>query len=119
MNLGAPRQGAVATIVIGPMKLLLSSWEVTAYATGADVTADVLRRAVAARAVLLTAIDQSKYSGNTEPLRAALWQVQVEAEKIQAQVAVAKAMNDIDAACNLAATAKRLMALVEEAEKLK
>ena len=115
----APRQGAVATIVIGPMKLLLSSWEVTAFATGADVTADVLRRAVAARAVLLTAVDQSKYSGNSEPLRAALWQVQVEAEKIQAQVAVAKATNDIDAACNLAATAKRLMALVEEAEKSK
>ncbi|MFL6301584.1 MAG: hypothetical protein ACJ71N_13350 [Terriglobales bacterium] len=115
----APRQGGVATIVIGPLKLLLSSWEVTAFATGADVTADVLRRAVAARAVLLTAIDQSKYSGNTEPLRAALWQAQVEAEKIQAQIAVAKAMNDIDAACNLAATTKRLMALVDEAGKLK
>jgi hypothetical protein len=48
-----------------------------------------------------------------------LWQVQVEAEKIQARVAVAKDAKDIDAACNLAATSKRLMALVDEAEKLK
>lgn len=115
----APRQGAVATIVLGPLKLLLSSWEVTAYTSGADVTADILQRAVAARAVLLTAIDQSKYTGTTEALRAGLWQVQVEAEKIQARVAVAKAMNDLDAACNLAATAKRLMSLVDEAGKLK
>jgi hypothetical protein len=115
----APRQGAVATIVLGALKLLLSSWEVSAYATGKDTTAEILQRAVAARAVLVTAIDQRKYSGNTEPLRAALWQVQVEAEKIQARVAVAKDAKDIDAACNLAATSKRLMALVDEAEKLK
>jgi len=115
----APKQGAVATIVLGALKLLLSSWEVAAYATGSDVTAEVLQRAVAGRAVLLIAIDHCKYSGNTEELRTALWQVQVEVEKIQARVAVAKDTNDIDAACNLAATSKRLMALVDEAEKLK
>jgi hypothetical protein len=51
-------------------------------------------------------------------VRAALWQAQVEADKIQAQVAVAKGANNIDAACNLAATSKRLMSLVEEAGKL-
>jgi hypothetical protein len=115
----APRDGAVATIALGPLKLLLSSWEVAAYAKGKDVTAEILQRAVAARAVLLVAVDQRKYSGNSEQLRAALWQVQVEAEKIQARVAVAKDANDIDAACNLAATSKRLKSLVDEAEKLK
>lgn len=115
----APRDGAVATIALGPLKLLLSSWEVSAYANGKDLTAEILQRAVAARAVLLVGIDQRKYSGNSEPVRAALWQAQVEAEKIQAQVAVAKGANDIDAACNLAATSKRLMSLVDEAEKLK
>jgi hypothetical protein len=114
----APRDGAVATIALGPLKLLLSSWEVSAYATGEDITAELLQRAVAARAVLLVGIDQHKYSGNSEQVRAALWQAQVEAEKIQAQVAVAKGANNIDAACNLAATSKRLMSLVEEAEKL-
>jgi hypothetical protein len=114
----APRDGAVATIALGPLKLLLSSWEVSAYATGKDITAELLQRAVAARAVLLVGIDQHKYSGNSEQVRAALWQAQVEAEKIQAQVAVAKGANNIDAACNLAATSKRLMSLVEEAEKL-
>jgi hypothetical protein len=115
----APRDGAVATIALGPLKLLLSSWEVSAYASGKDITSLILQRAVAARAVLLVAIDQLKYSGSSEQLRAALWQVQVEAEKIQARVAVAKDANDIDAACNLAATSKRLMSLVDEAEKLK
>jgi len=114
----APRDGAVATIAIGPLKLLLSSWEVSAFASGTDVTAEILQRAVAARAVLLVGIDQHKYSGNSEQVRAALWQAQVEAEKIQAQVAVAKGANNIDAACNLAATSKRLMSLVEEAGKL-
>ena len=114
-----PRDGAVATIALGPLKLLLSSWEVSAYANGKDLTAEILQRAVAARAVLLVGIDQRKYSGNSEPVRAALWQAQVEAEKIQAQVVVAKGANDIDAACNLAATSKRLMSLMDEAEKLK
>ena len=109
----------MATIALGPLKLLLSSWEVSAYATGKDVTSEILQRAVAARAVLLVAIDQRKYSGNSEQLRSALWQVQVESEKIQGRVAIAKGANDIDAACNLAATSKRLMALVDEAEKLK
>jgi len=115
----APREGAVATIALGPLKLLLSSWEVTAYATGKDITAEILQRAVAARAVLLVAIDQLKYSGNSEQLRSALWQVQVESEKIQARVGIAKDAKDIDAACNLAATSKRLTSLVDEAEKLK
>ena len=115
----APRDGAVATIALGPLKLLLSSWEVSAYASGKDVTAEILQRAVACRAVLLVAVDQRKYSGNSEPLRAALWQVQVEAEKVQARVAIAKDSKDIDAACNLAASSKRLMSLVDEAEKLK
>ncbi len=114
-----PRDGAVATVALGPLKLLLSSWEVSAYATGKDVTAEILQRAVAARAVLLVAIDQRKYSGNSEQLRSALWQVQVESEKIQARVGIAKDAKDLDAACNLAATSKRLMSLVDEAEKLK
>ena len=41
-----------------------------------------------------------------------------QSEKIQARVAIAKDANDIDAACNLAATSKRLMALVGEAASL-
>jgi hypothetical protein len=38
--------------------------------------------------------------------------------EMEAQVAVAKEANNIDAAVNLAATTKRLLALLDEGEKL-
>jgi hypothetical protein len=42
-----------------------------------------------------------------------------QAAEMEAQVQEAKETNNIDAAVNLAATTKRLMALIEEGDKLK
>jgi len=42
---------------------------------------------------------------------------QLESAKIQARIAVAKQAKDIDAAVNLAATSKRLLSVLDEAEK--
>jgi len=63
------------------------------------------------------AIDGKK-RGESVDKAGALGIAHTEAAQIQERVAEAKDAKNIDAAVNLAATAKRLLALIEEAEKL-
>ncbi len=112
----APKENAVATISLKHIKLLLSSWEVQAFLTGHHENAEALQRTVAARAILLDALDQRK-RGTGDGTRGAVKLAHAEAGRIQARIAIAKEAKDLDAAVNLAATCKRLLTLVEEAER--
>ena len=76
-----------------------------------------LQRAVAARTILHVCIDRKKKHEATD-LAAALEIARLQAEEMKQYVVKAKEQHNIDAAVNLAATAKRLLGLVDEGEKL-
>ena len=109
---------AVAHVVVGKSKLLLASWEVAAFIQGGDDAADVMQRAVAARASVLQAVEAKKRGETVDELKSVVATAHIEAGMLQEQVSIAKEKKNIDAAVNLAATAKRLLSLLEEAEKL-
>lgn len=114
----ASRPGVVtATVQMGSAKLMLSSWELAAFVRGGDDISDALQRVVAARALLFQGVENSK-RGQPAPLPGLLQMAHAEAAQVQEQVARAKEARNIDAAVNFAASGKRLLALMEEAEKL-
>ena len=67
--------------------------------------------------VLLIQSTEARKRGEASDLPAAIAQAHAEASHLQEEIASAKDRKDIDTAVNLAATAKRLLALVEQAEK--
>lgn len=95
---------------------MIATWEAEAF-KGETVSARALQKAVAARTILHVCMDRHKRNEATD-LEAAVEIAQRQAEEMKNQVKVAKEANNIDAAVNLAATAKRLLALVEEAHKV-
>ena len=113
-----PVPTAVATILYHQSKILLSSWEVAAYTKGGNDAADALQRAVAARAILLECVERKKKGIAVPDLTAVLKLAHAEVGLTQEAIAQAKDAKNIDGAVNLAATSKRLMGLIDEAEKL-
>ncbi len=107
----------VSAIHLGGCKLLIATWEAEAF-KGNSVPLRALQRAVAARTILHVCMDRFKKNEATD-LDAAVEIAQREAEQMKVQVQHAKEASNIDAAVNLAATAKRLIALVEEGKKLR
>jgi hypothetical protein len=108
---------SVSNVMMGPTKLLLASWEVTAFTRGGDDASDALQRAVAARAILSIFMERKK-KREAADLKAAIGIAHAEAALMQERIAEAKDAKNIDAAVNLAATHKRLLNLIAEAEKL-
>jgi hypothetical protein len=116
--LSTPRsEMSVSNITMQETKLLLASWEVAAFTRGGDDISDALQRAVAARAIMGIAVDRKK-KGESGDIRDAIGMAHAEAARMQEHIARAKDAKNIDAAVNLAATHKRLLSLVAEAEKL-
>jgi len=113
-----PTPTSVATVYYNDTKILLSSWEVTAYTKGGNDAADALQRAVAARTLLLEAVECKKKGAPAADLTDAAKLAHAEVALLQESIAKAKDAKDIDAAVNLAATCKRLLSLIDEAEKL-
>jgi hypothetical protein len=114
----AKERRAVSTIVLGDSHEVLASWEVNAFVRGGDEGGEAIQRAVAARCLLSQSLKKMR-GGQVNGLAQALNWAHIQAALIQEQVAKAKDRKDIDAAVSLAASAKRLLALIEEAEKLK
>jgi len=108
----------ISTVVLGESKELLASWEVNAFVRGGDPACAAIQRAVAARCMLSESASKVK-SGRANGLIEALECAHVQAASIQEHVAKAKDRGDIDSAVSLAATAKRLLALIDETEKLR
>ncbi len=116
---GAGKAAAAATtVIVGNVKIVLSSWEVEAFVRGGDEVCDTLQRAVAVRAVLSETMEHSKRAGVSNVLLSTISLAQTEAASTQAQIEAAKKARNLDAAVNLAATAKRLLALITEAQNL-
>lgn len=111
------QKSAVSTVLLGGSKQLLASWEVNAFVRGGDEACEAIQRAVAARCLLQESADKLR-SRQCNALSHTLELAHVQAASIQEQVAKAKDKAEIDAAVNLAATAKRLLALIADTEKL-
>lgn len=107
---------SVSAIVLGGCKLLIATWEAQAFARD-DETSKALQRTVAARTILHVCMERQKRSEPTD-LVAALAIARMQVGEMKLHVDAAKEAKDIDSAVNLAATSKRLLALVGDGEKL-
>jgi hypothetical protein len=113
-----PTRGrSMTTIRVGNTRILMSSWEVTAFVSEDGPAAEDLRRAVVARALVTAAAESAKETGNAASLGKALTVARVEASRLQERVDVAKQAKDTEAAVNLGISTKRLLSAVDEAEK--
>jgi hypothetical protein len=110
----------VSTISLAGCKLMIATWEADAFRAGVDPSFPLrtLQRAVAARTILHVCMERQKKHEETN-LDLALDIARRQVEEMKGQVEQAKEASNIDAAVNLAATAKRLAALVDEGEKLR
>jgi hypothetical protein len=114
-----PTRGrSMTTVKIGRARILMSSWEVTAFVSEDGPSAEDLRRAVVARAMVSAATEAAKETGNATGLDRALSVARVEVSRLQERVDVAKQAKDTEAAVNLGISTKRLLSALDEAEKL-
>jgi hypothetical protein len=114
-----PTRGrSMTTIRLGTARILMSSWEVSAFVSEDGFAAEDLRRAVVARALVTTAVEHSKETGNATNLEKSLMIARVEVSRLQERVDAAKQAKDTEAAVNLGISTKRLLSALDEAEKL-
>jgi hypothetical protein len=114
-----PTRGrSMTTIHAGSARILMSSWEVTAFVSEDGPAAEDLRRAVVARALVTAAGETARETGNATSLEKALMVARVEVSRLQERVDVAKQAKDTEAAVNLGISTKRLLSALDEAEKL-
>ncbi|HEX4380265.1 MAG TPA: hypothetical protein VH022_09545 [Candidatus Acidoferrum sp.] len=114
-----PARGrSMTTVKIGNARILMSSWEVTAFVSEDSPSAEDLRRAVVARAIVTAATESARESGNATSLERALSIARVEVSRLQERVDIAKQAKDTEAAVNLGISTKRLLSALDEAEKL-
>jgi hypothetical protein len=114
-----PTRGrSMTTVKMGKARILMSSWEVTAFVSEDGPAAEDLRRAVVARAIVSAAIEAAKEGGHSSDMTAALAVARSEVSRLQERVDAAKRAKDTEAAVNLGISTKRLLGAVEEAEKL-
>ncbi|MFZ3201469.1 MAG: hypothetical protein WA175_10005, partial [Candidatus Acidiferrales bacterium] len=114
-----PSRGrSMSTVVLQDTKVLLSSWEVSAFVSEGSQESEDLRRAVVARALLAVGTDERKRSGNSNALASALVLARSEVSYFHGRVEQAKAAKNTEAAVNLGISTKRLLSFIEEAEKL-
>jgi hypothetical protein len=112
----AKNSPSVSAIVLGGCKLLVATWEAQAF-FGTDDLSKALQRTVAARTILYVCMERHKKNEATD-VTFALEIARARVGEMKAQVEIAKESKNIDAAVNLAATAKRLLSLIAEGEKL-
>ena len=114
-----PTRGrSMTTIRLGAARILMSSWEVSAFVSEDGFAAEDLRRAVVARALVTAAVESAKETGNATSLDKSLMIARVEISRLQERVDAAKQAKDTEAAVNLGISTKRLLSALDEAEKL-
>jgi hypothetical protein len=114
-----PSRGrTMTTVKVEGARILMSSWEVAAFVSEDGPAAEDLRRAVVARALVTTALETAKSTGNATALDRALPIARIEVTRLQERVDVAKQAKDTEAAVNLGISTKRLLSALDEAEKL-
>jgi hypothetical protein len=114
-----PSRGrSMTTVKVGGVRLLMSSWEVTAFVSEDGPAAEDLRRAVVARAMVTAATEKAKTTAGPSNIDRVLPIARVEVSRLQERVEVAKQAKDTEAAVNLGISTKRLLSALDEAEKL-
>ncbi len=114
-----PSRGrSMTTVKIGSARILMSSWEVTAFVNENGPSAEDLRRAVVARAIVTAATESARETGNASSIDRALTIARAEISRLQERVEAAKQTKDTEAAVNLGISTKRLISALDEAEKL-
>jgi hypothetical protein len=114
-----PARGrSMTTVAIEKTRILMSSWEVAAFVTDGGRTSDDLRRAVSARAAIAVAIDSFETTGDRSKVRAAIDVARKEISSLQERVEAAKRVKNTEAAVNLGISTKRLLSVIDEAEKI-
>jgi hypothetical protein len=109
---------SMTTIRLGAARVLLSSWEVSAFVSEDGPSAEDLRRAVVARALVSAATESTRETGNATNLDRALAVARVEVTRLLERIDVAKQTKDTEGAVNMGISAKRLNSAIDEAEKL-
>src|SRR5947209_1932218 len=117
MKLPPSKGASVAAITLAGCRLLIAAWEAEAFIKTGNSFHRGLQRAVAARTILYVCVERHRKKEATD-LFAALEIAHLAVHEMRDDVAAAKEQKDIDAAVNLAASAKRLLALIDQAEKL-
>jgi len=107
----------VSAITLGGCKLLIATWEAEAFIQPQGDLSAALQRTVASRTILHVCMERHR-KGEPTDVSFALTLAKKQTQEMEAQIAAAKEANNIDAAVNLAATTKRLLALIDEGEKL-
>jgi hypothetical protein len=114
-----PTRGrSMTTVKVGSARILMSSWEVTAFINENGPSAEDLRRAVVARAIVTAATESARETGNATSIERALSVARTEVSRLQERVDAAKQTKDTEAAVNLGISTKRLLSALDEAEKL-
>jgi hypothetical protein len=114
-----PSRGrSMTTVQVGSARILMSSWEVSAFISDDGPPSEDLRRAVVARAMVTAALEAAKQTGNATGLEHALGVARTEVSRLQERVEAAKRAKDTEAAVNLGISTKRLVSVLDEAEKL-
>jgi hypothetical protein len=114
-----PSRGrSMTTVRVGGARILMSSWEVAAFVSEDGPSAEDLRRAVVARAMVTAAVESAKETGNATSLDKALGVARTEVARLQERVDFAKQAKDTEAAVNLGISTKRLLSALEDGEKL-
>jgi hypothetical protein len=114
-----PTRGrSMTTVKVGTARILMSSWEVTAFINENGPSAEDLRRAVVARAIVTAATESARETGNATAVERALSLARTEVSRLQERVDAAKQTKDTEAAVNLGISTKRLLSALDEAERL-
>jgi len=112
------QQGKPAPVVtLGETKLPLAKWEIAAFARSGDDVANGIQSAVAARSLLVVAVEQFKKNPAFD-LQGTVNTAKAEAAKLDQEVAEAKQKKNIEGAVNLAASGKQLGMLIAKAQQL-
>ncbi len=107
-----------ATIVLGKVRLPLSSWEVKAFVEGMGEFSEIVQQGVAMR-ILLTQALASAHSGKPPAkLRTLAEAARVLGIRLQQGLAAARKARNIEAGANMSATGQRLAAALAEAGQL-
>ena len=113
----APRKG-ISSLNIAGTALLLSADEVDAFIRPKDASSIDLQRSLAARALLLQAVELQKKTSSPELLSKTIQLCRTEAASIQQHSAEAKQSNNSGAAATLNASASQLLSLLRQVERM-
>ena len=113
----APRKG-ISSLNIAGTALLLSPDEVDAFIRPKDASSIDLQRSLAARALLLQAVELQKKTSSPELLSKTIQLCRTEAASIQQHSAEAKQSNNSGTAATLNASASQLLSLLRQVERM-